>query len=92
MSTEAIRAIAKAFSADEVYEVTTFEAYIEAGTVIVELYDSHVSGDLRYYAKAFNPDIPEENRGINSDGATQGNPASTIEGAIQNLHSWIFRA
>lgn len=92
MSKEAIDAITSAFSAEEVWELSTYRAYVPSGEVIVELSDSNVPGPHRYAAQAYDPNIPEHERGVNNNGHTTGNPDSTIKGAIHNLHTGIFKA
>jgi hypothetical protein len=70
----------------------TYVTWIHNREVTVEVYDRGVgTGELRYYAHAHWTGKNVEEAKPNSDGNTIGNPDSTIDGALFNLHWQVFR-
>lgn len=91
MSENMIGSIAAELEAEEVWEVTTFTAYVKGRELLIEIHDSHEAGSGRFFARATDPRVPPAERDMNSKGLTQGNAASTVREAVSNLHMWIFR-
>lgn len=71
--------------------VATYEMSYQGIDVRVEVrdYGTDISF-VRYAATAWQPEIPVEDRKLNSQGFSIGNPADTPEGALQNIHWQVF--
>ncbi|MBD5382453.1 hypothetical protein ACR8AL_07535 [Clavibacter sepedonicus] len=59
--------------------------------VRVEVLDfGQAAGNVRYMATAWQPEVPEEERVLNSKGLSIGNAAGTVDEALEGPHWWIF--
>lgn len=75
----------------EASTVQTFGVYISGREVRVELRDHGPgTGRNRFSAEAYDLDVPRQDRGVNSDGHSIGNPGPTVEEALEGVHWNVF--
>lgn len=92
MSKEAITAITSAFSADEVWETSSYTAFVNGGSLDIEILDSHDSGSKeRYIAVVSDPEVPEDEQEMNENGLSMGEPAGSIRDALSNVNLALFK-
>ena len=88
---EVLRFLNDRSGAQEASAVHTYRVWINERDVTVNLFDHGPgTGALRYSAEAHWSDLAEDDREPNANGSTTGNPDSTVEMALFNLHWNVF--